>query len=465
MTAKPLDSYIRVSKVGGREGDSYRSPDEQRRVIRETAKRHGVTLGVEVVEEDVSGHKRADERDLERLLERCESGLSAGIVVAAQDRLSRGSLKDQADVWERLGRASARLLTGDGLDSAAPGQELLFNIRAAIALDQWKRFRAGWSGIVRDRVARGLHHCATPPLGYAFGEGKRLVPSGDADLVREMFRRRIDGASHSDLARWLRTRGVEMTTQGVQKILRNRAYLGEARYGDLVTEGAHEALVDALAFDRAGAARGRGVRRARTGVVSDTSLMIGLATCSLCGRRLASATVRGGVQLRCLDAHHGPVTVAGHLLDAHVEKTVMTWQRKVRGFQLTRPSGEYRAAKAAAEAREAELGLFLSNLEAIGILGKSAWNAQAARHKAALDGARLALREAAEADEAPANYTRLGDRWLAASIPERRAMLSKVVERVVVSPVNGERGVPVESRCEIVLRERPGRRTGRRAAA
>ena len=144
--------------------DRYQSPDEQRRLIAAVAASKRVTLGLEVVEEDVSGSRAAEERGLERLLVRAERDESEGLIVAFQDRLSRGSLIETSRVWERLGRAGARLLTGDGLDSAASGQELLFNVRAAIARTSGSGTATAGPGRAR-MVARGAHHCAQPPLG------------------------------------------------------------------------------------------------------------------------------------------------------------------------------------------------------------------------------------------------------------------------------------------------------------
>ena len=42
--AKPFDGYIRVSRVNGRAGNSYRSPGDQRTIIKDLAKQYGVTL-------------------------------------------------------------------------------------------------------------------------------------------------------------------------------------------------------------------------------------------------------------------------------------------------------------------------------------------------------------------------------------------------------------------------------------
>jgi DNA invertase Pin-like site-specific DNA recombinase len=104
-----MDAYIRVSDVGGREGERYGSPELQRKAIQDAAKRHGVSIEVEVVEEDVSGAKSAQARRLEELIARCERGESDGILVSNVDRLSRGSLREAAEIFERLDKAGARL--------------------------------------------------------------------------------------------------------------------------------------------------------------------------------------------------------------------------------------------------------------------------------------------------------------------------------------------------------------------
>ena len=72
----PLDSYIRVSRVGGREGDSYTTVEEQRRLINQA----DVEIGLEIVEEDVSGSRAVKDRGLEELIVRVEEGKSARMV-------------------------------------------------------------------------------------------------------------------------------------------------------------------------------------------------------------------------------------------------------------------------------------------------------------------------------------------------------------------------------------------------
>jgi DNA invertase Pin-like site-specific DNA recombinase len=315
-----FDSYIRVSRVGSRdrESESFISVEEQRRLIEQGARRFGVELsGVEVVELDVSGSRAAKDRGLGELLERAESGNSDGIIVAWQDRLSRGSLLETAETWERLAKAGARLIAaGDGIDSAAPGQELLFNIRAAIARDQWQRYAANFEAAKRNAVDRGVHVSGRVPLGYLRGSDLRLVPDPKAaDLIRELFERRVNGEGMSALARWATARGQKLGLRtpddspfaisdvGLRMLLRNPVYLGQARQGTHSKEDAHEPLIERRLFDEAQLATNCAVRIGRTGATAGSTLIQGLAECGTCGWKLQVGTDRRGLRLSCRNVH------------------------------------------------------------------------------------------------------------------------------------------------------------------
>lgn len=88
-----MDGYIRVSRTVGRKGGSYISPKVQRDKITGWAKLQDVELGEVVAEEDVSGAKPVDERELGRLFRRVESGESQGIIAYKLSRFGRGRLR------------------------------------------------------------------------------------------------------------------------------------------------------------------------------------------------------------------------------------------------------------------------------------------------------------------------------------------------------------------------------------
>jgi DNA invertase Pin-like site-specific DNA recombinase len=449
-----LDSYIRVSRVDGREGDSYIAVDEQRRMIQEFADRHGVTLGLEVIDEDVSGSRRASERGLGALLERAESGQSQGIIVAWQDRLSRGSLREQVDMWERLEKAGARFVSaGDGVDTNQPGQKLLFNIRASIANDQWDRYRANWMAASRNAVERGLH--SGEPLGYQRTK-TGLVLDEKADLVRQAFAQRADGESFANIARFL-----GLTNKAVRELLRNKAYLGQARgAGGAVNEAAHEPLVSRVVFERAQVAKTTSLRAPRNGNCTGKLVAQGIATCGSCGNRLQTSyyKIKSGYGLRyqCVNYQcKSRARIQGWMLDGYLDQEILS-RLSIAGRTLwtDAPKTDLTKAKASLVDAERARDEWIDNAEAIGLIGKDRWNKTLRKLTARADAAAALLAEEAEVDEIEPAWTTLGEKWRQADVPERRDLLRKVVGSITVASVGGVRGIPASERVRVEFKKR-----------
>lgn len=70
-----LDGYIRVSRVGGRTGDAFISPGEQRERVRAWAKSQGHRIAKWHEDLDQPGSK-ADRPGLNAAMERIEAGLA-----------------------------------------------------------------------------------------------------------------------------------------------------------------------------------------------------------------------------------------------------------------------------------------------------------------------------------------------------------------------------------------------------
>jgi Recombinase len=87
----------------------------------------------------------------------------------------------------------------------------------------------------------------------------------NAPLVRELFRRRAQGAGPSELSDWLYAQGAKTATgrprfshRAIKDILRNDVYIGVASAGPLIrNEQAHEPLIDRETFE---AVQWRGVQ-------------------------------------------------------------------------------------------------------------------------------------------------------------------------------------------------------------
>lgn len=288
MAAGVMDGYIRVSRVGGREGDAYKSPGIQRTEIEQWAKRTGVALGKVVVDEDVSGKKAASDRGLEQLIKRAESGASAGIIVYKIDRFGR-DLADVAVNVQRLKKTGTRLVSAtEGIDSSAELGSVFIGFLAGMGEYQWEMLKAGWARATTKAVEEdGIHlHGRHIPLGYRKRADKRLEPHPVAGpAVREAFKLKAGGASHNEVVQFLADKlGKRPAKSSVTAMLRNRVYLGEARgpYG-ATKANAHPALVDETTFFKVQARQG--VKNAPTGAAATTRLR-GIITCAHCGHKL-----------------------------------------------------------------------------------------------------------------------------------------------------------------------------------
>src|SRR5947208_6157779 len=163
--ARIADGYIRVSRRGGREGESFISPEVQRKKIAAWAKLHEVEVVAWWEEIDQSGAKL--ERPLfQQALERCERGESGGIIVARLDRFARSAV-DALTSIRRLTDAGARLVSvEDNFDGSTPMGRFAIGILTLIAELELERIKENWTSAVTNAVGRGIHISGRIPVGY-----------------------------------------------------------------------------------------------------------------------------------------------------------------------------------------------------------------------------------------------------------------------------------------------------------
>ena len=166
------------------------------------------------------------------------------MIVSNVDRLTRASKLDEAVIFERLSRAGARFVAAnEGIDTDSPGADLTLDIMAAIARQQWRRYKSNWDDAKRNAVERGVH-IGRVPFGYLREDDGRLAPHprsgrGRARGVRHARGGRVVerdlhavGGDRSD-ARCQRgwgtsDSGARWIMASVRRMLRNEVYLGVA---------------------------------------------------------------------------------------------------------------------------------------------------------------------------------------------------------------------------------------------
>jgi DNA invertase Pin-like site-specific DNA recombinase len=469
------DGYIRVSRRGGREGDSFISPEVQRKKIADWAKLHEVEILRWWEEIDQSGAKL--ERPMfQEALARCEDGETGGIVVARLDRFARSAV-DALSSIRRLNDAGARLVSvEDNFDGSTPMGRFAIGILTLIAELELERIKSSWETAVSQAVGRGIHISARVPTGYERDNDRRLIRSEPAaSVVAEAFRKRAAGASWAELARFLEENKVyppsgnkHWSKYGVSGLIKNPVYLGQARSGKVVKEGAHEALVTRAEFDAAQSVK-KSLLAQRDGSLAAQAMLGGLARCAGCGHTLkitGTTSKKTGERYPvyyCTGRYAkglcpARASVRASVLDRHVEDRVLAALAQEDGLlaHAVEASDHIEAAARAVAEAEYELDLFVNNPKLLSLLGESKFLEGVEVRQQALDEARTLL---AEARSQSSLVEELGDgdllrSWPTLTIQERRRLMHGLFEQILVSRAlaRGRAAEPIAKRTQIVLR-------------
>lgn len=452
---RPAYGYVRVSRVGAREGDSFLSPELQAEKVARLAAEHGYRI-VETFEDlDESGGKwnrPAFQRARSGLLD----GRAVALVAATQSRIAR-STRDLLRTQDELTDVGARLIVGD-LDVPDDGNgRMMRTIVAAMDEGYRSRSREQFAEAKAKAVANGKYISKTPPLGYDRTEDGRLTPNAFAPAVRDAFLLAARGASRTELVELIAAKTERrLDVRSIGGILRNRAYIGYSVHGEFVNESAHEPIVTPEEFAAAQPRPGKLRRQPRA-----KSLLAGIARCASCGRKMGSTTSGTGIRTYRCPRNSGsaepcpaPATIKEEWLDVYVIEAVRSWARaeglEDDPIEVADPERELGASIERLQRAEAERDAYAVETAGLGIPARTIALGLAAREEAVRE-AQEAVDAARDADGAAAAKTTLRELWPTLANVDRRFLIGSVVERVAVSPrrVPGE---PVGSRARIIWR-------------
>ena len=319
-----FDIYVRVSRVGGRDGANFISPEVQEEAARRFAEAKSLELtGAVFTDLDVSGGTM-DREQLNEALARICSGVSEGIVVAKLDRFAR-SMQGALNVLAEISDAGGQVVAADGdFDTTTAMGRFARDLMLRMAELYREQIADGWAVAHEKGIAGGRYQGAAP-AGYSKVDGI-LTPDADwASVVQEAFRMKTEGRNYGEVARYLTEQALP-TRRGntgwrattVRKLIANRAYLGEARFGRHVNTAAHPALVDEDTFTLAN----RKERRAAPDRKDGRLLGSGLVRCGTCGAGLVYGRNKTGYEfLRCPSGSHicgRGASIARHLVEPYV---------------------------------------------------------------------------------------------------------------------------------------------------
>ncbi len=480
-----MDQYVRVSRVAGRSGESFISPDLQREQGAAWASSRGVEVAVVHEDLDQSGGK-LERPGLDALMARIRAGETDGVIVSKLDRLSRLGVADALRLVEQITEAGGSIAALDlGLDPTTPFGEFGMTIMLALARMERRRMSEAWEHAKTRALDRGARMGATP-FGYTRDDDGLLVPHPKwARVVTRAFKLAADQGVDAALA-YLRKQVPAYPSDGqpgvrrkrsadhrtwsaftVRRLLRNRSYLGETRYGDRLVRDSHAALVDRVTFERAHPGDEKPQRRPAA-----VFPLSGFATCANCGEFLIGARAggNGGRGLRTYRCRASLASWKGERCDSptnvmadRLESYVV--ERLKQAYEQTGTSGlaasvadtgsTFEDVQGELEAAERELERFAADPTAAELLGQAAWTAALRTRTERAEAARVEYREHVDTMRASEIVVPPIELLDSLTPDELRTVLRSVFQSVRVSRGRARGRGPMAERVELVFHGEP----------
>lgn len=447
-----VDGYIRVSRIGGRSGDGYISPDVQRQRIEEYAQLLGVEVAAWHDDQDYSGGN-TERPGFQEVMRRIKAGETGGVIVAHTDRFSRSVADGSAAVKDILGSGGLFASAMERMDPRTPAGMYMLNNFFNQGEYEREVKKAGWAVSKERAVERGAHIGRTP-FAYARVNGV-LHPNENAPAVEAIYERRLAGHSYSDLARLLdelAPKPQPWQATEVKRVLSNPVYVGRIKYKgavhDLANDEAHDAIVPQALFDAVQRTLIPGKR-----LRADAPFLLsGLVRCAACRYSMGGASHAGQTRdiriYRCTGRARceSPSVITATVLEDFI---VAQWRAQIGYLGATRErSAPERAAIAdKLAATRDEINVHLEDLELKRRL-KDRWRS----HLDVLLDEEQRLVALEEEAEHAAGFAALGE------IDGRdqgllRAALSGTIRNVFVR--RAQRGAPVSDRVRILWANQP----------
>lgn len=463
---KLVAGYIRVSRIGGRSGEGYISPDEQRREIERYAKELGVRIAPDAWgdDQDYSGGN-FDRPGWENIVKRIESGELGGVIVLRVDRFARNVPDGAAQIRHIVDECKGLFGSAqERMDAATPTGRYMLQQFLNNAELQLNMLKGSWKVAKKSAIERGVHIGPTP---LAFGRIPKGEPRASClyplpewkPIIRALFKRcalRKYGSlqvAHYMNEKYPRPDGKSWTATTVKQIVANRVFLGEVAYRPrtedfvpLVNREAHEPMIDEATWL---AAQWKPSKQSTS--AGPASLLAGLVRCAGCRYRMSGGRVGAKVRAYRCQRNHGagrcpsPSVINSEPLEDFVLREVQSqWEARF-AVTIEDAGSSLDADELAARLAEAraELDAFANDLSARRMLGDAYHAALETRVNAVaeIEG------EWAELDAGCEQAALTEISWDSLEREELREILGGALDAVYIRQ---GRNVPVETRAFLV---------------
>jgi len=289
--------YARYSSDSQRE----ESIEGQLRECKEYAERNGITVLNTYIDRALSA-KTDNRPDFQRMIKDSAKGLFEIILVWKLDRFARNRY-DSAHYKSILKKNGVKVLSAkEAIAEDSTGillESLLEGYAEFYSVDLSEKIHRGQ----KDNALKGLYNGGGIPLGYLLDKDQRLqIDPLTAPIVLEIFKRYAEGETVRAIVESLNERGLKTrknkpyNMNSFNPMLKNRKYIGEYKYQDVVIPDGVPAIVPVELFDRVQARMEKNKHAPAMSKAEDNYLLTTKLFCGKCGRLMVgeSGTSRTG---------------------------------------------------------------------------------------------------------------------------------------------------------------------------
>ena len=276
--------YARYS-AGPRQTDQ--SIEGQLRVCRSFCESKGIQVVGEYCDRHISG--RTDERpEFQRLIQDAKLKKFEAVIVYKTDRFARNKY-DSAIYKRELKKAGIQIFYAAEAIPEGPEGIILESLMEGLA--------EYYSAELAQKIRRGMNESALKcqstgpgcPLGYKVDDQKHYqVDQDTAEIVRTIFDMYIKGIPNAQICEFMNNRGLKtkrgnaFNKNSINRIIKNRKYIGEYHYQDVVIPGGIPAIITPEVFAMAQAEMERRRTRKKPAEPKAEYLLSGKLFCGHC---------------------------------------------------------------------------------------------------------------------------------------------------------------------------------------
>ncbi len=244
--------YMRYSS----DRQNEQSIEGQRHEIEKYCQRNGYNIIGEYIDRALTATKDAEKRiEFQRMIRDSEKKLWQAVIVYKLDRFARNRF-DSATYKAKLKKNGVRLISATENITDNPEGIILESVLEGMA--------EFYSKELSQKITRGMHECALKcnstgghiSLGYKIVDKKLVIDETKAPIVRKAFSMYAAGFTVADICKSLNNEGYRTKTgskfnkNSFHTMFKNKKYIGQYKFMDIVIENGVPALIDIETFEK-----------------------------------------------------------------------------------------------------------------------------------------------------------------------------------------------------------------------